>query len=401
MARNEATKRPGVCEEAPHKRRKVVGGCHVTVLTPRAEQLNTDLLTPAGPHPEQDLSRKRPAEASPNQPKRLKKASEQRGQGEKRRASPSPDSRCLKKAKIGSEEKNANVKLASRKRQAPERPQLKGRSTAEERARHYLAHLGVRLLKEKTIRKMVSCGGQSLGEGTYGSCCRGVDPHAGKELVIKTFVDNDLRSFVTETKCLHRLQGHGMQRLVGVCVETRQLVTRFAGQTAADYFHSGARFSHALSVILQMARVLRNVHGAGYTHNDIKSNNVCVKQCTNGPKATVIDLGMAERVGTRGFYKTDKDLGQHMRKYPWIGPELLRDSHPCSAASDVYSVAWFILCVPGWRKRPVVSPTMRLFKEWVKKARRPHPEQRPSLDDLIRVIKQLQAEMASSTRLKK
>ena len=286
MARNMAVKRPGECEEVPHKRRKVVRGWQVTALTPRPEQLKTELPTPAGPLPGQHSSRKRPAEGSPHQPKRLKKEGEQRLSGVK----------------------------------SPESLQLKGSATAEERARHYLARLGVRLLKEKTVRKMVSLGDQSLGSGAYGSCCKGVDPHVGKELVIKTFRNNDLRSFVNETRCLHRLQGHGLQRLVGVCMETRQLVSRFAGQTAADYFQSGARFTHALRVILQVARAVRSVHEAGYTHNDIKDNNVCVKLFPSGPKATLIDLGLAKRVGSRGFYKTDKDIAQHKRRYPWIAP---------------------------------------------------------------------------------
>ncbi|MPC46768.1 putative L-type lectin-domain containing receptor kinase V.2 [Portunus trituberculatus] len=310
--------------------------------------------------PSRKPAKKRRAEASPHQPKKLKKESEQR------------------------------VSV-----QTPKRPLQQGGNTDEERARHYLAHLGVRLLKEKTVRKMISFGSQDLGAGSYGSCCKGVDPYAGKELVIKTFLKDDLRSLVTETRCLQRLQGHGMQRLVGVCVETRQLVTRFAGQTAEDYFHSGTCFTQALSVILQVARAVRSVNEAGYTHNDIKDNNVCVKECPNGPKATIIDLGLAKRVGSRGFYKTDNDIAQQQRKYPWIAPELMRDSHPCSAASDVYSVAWFILHVPALRDRPVASPAMWLFMEWMMKARRPLPEQRPSLDALIPIIRQLQTEMAN------
>uniref|UniRef100_A0A0P4W432 Protein kinase domain-containing protein n=1 Tax=Scylla olivacea TaxID=85551 RepID=A0A0P4W432_SCYOL len=417
-ARNVATKRPAAYEEAPQqckKKRKDMRGWRVTVLSPTAGKLFCPADPPTGQGPQPcpgGPAKKRTAEASPHQPKRLKKESEQRVSAAlhaaderktnhtgfkmpvatrhpavKRRASPSPEPRLMKKAKNRGEEGNAHIQPASK---------LHGTDSIEERARRYLAHIGVRLLKEKTVRKMISSGSQGLGAGSYGSCCKGVDPHAGKEVVIKTFLKNALRSLVTEAKCLQRLQGHGMQRLVGVCLETRQLVTRFAGQTAADYFHSGACFTHALRVILQVARAVRSVNEEGYTHNDIKSNNVCVKQATSGPKATLIDLGLAEPVGTRGFYKTDGDIAAKQRKYPWIAPELLRDSHPCSAASDVFSVAWFILRVPGWQDRPVAGPAMWRFKEWVKKARRPLPEQRPSLDALIQVIKQLHTEMASS-----
>ena len=359
--RNGATKRPAVHEEMPHqhnKRQKIVRGWRVTTLTPRP-------VPQPGQDPSRKANNKRPAEASPHQPKKLKKANEQ----------------------------PVKVKQASKTKESPKRPLLQGKNKSEERARHHFTHLGVRLLKEETITKMISLGSQGLGKGAYGSCCKGVDPDSGKEVVIKTFLKDALRSLVTETRCLHRLQGHGMQRLVGVCLETRQLVTRFAGQTAADFFRPGVCFSHAISVILQVARVVRNVNKAGFTHNDIKNNNVCVKQCVNGPKATVIDLGLAMPVGQRGLYKTSMDIYEETRKYPWVAPELFLDSHPCSAASDAYSVAWFILSMPSPHGYPTKNPTFRLFKDWVRKAREPHPEKRPSLDDLIRVLKQLQAEM--------
>lgn len=78
--------------------------------------------------------------------------------------------------------------------------------------------------------------------------------------------------------------------------------------------------------------------GEGVAHNDIKANNICVRMESNGPVATLIDLGNVRRKGTRSFYIST----EHTGRYPWIAPELLLHTHPCSEASDVYGLAFLI-----------------------------------------------------------
>lgn len=256
-----------------------------------------------------------------------------------------------------------------------------------------LALLRVPLLPRKLVRQMVGEIPQRVSKGVFGLCCKGVDQRTGEAVVVKTFKRNALHSLVKETVCLQQLQGRGVQRLVGVCVQTCQLVTRFAGTTAEIYFRFQAPLPHALRVILQVTRAVRDLHQAGFAHNDIKSNNVCVTESRHGPRATLIDLGMALPLGTRNEYHAEEDIAKAERTYPWIAPELLWNSQPCSQASDVYSMAWLVLEVQAWQRCRVERPAVWALWQWVEQARQPHPEQRPSLDTLVEVVEELRLEV--------
>ena len=76
---------------------------------------------------------------------------------------------------------------------------------------------------------MASSGEEILGEGTSGSCCKVVHPRTKEELVIKTFKEDTLDGLLSEVDNLHKLQGPGVQKVVGVCLTSRQLITDFAG----------------------------------------------------------------------------------------------------------------------------------------------------------------------------
>lgn len=121
---------------------------------------------------------------------------------------------------------------------------------------------------------------QEIGHGSYGKCCTVFNPYTSQQLVIKTFYARTkkqaLDALVMEAKLLKAMQCEGVQRLVGVCVQTCELVTCFAGQNAKDYFRGGPSFADIVSVTLQLARILRRIHNLGYAHNDIKLQNVCV-----------------------------------------------------------------------------------------------------------------------------
>lgn len=74
---------------------------------------------------------------------------------------------------------------------------------------------------------MTSSRRNRIGKGPFGLRCKDLDPDSGKELVIKTFRNKALECLIDEaTQCV------GEQGLVGVCVKTRQPVTRFHRQTA-------------------------------------------------------------------------------------------------------------------------------------------------------------------------
>ncbi|MPC67743.1 Germinal center kinase 1 [Portunus trituberculatus] len=267
------------------------------------------------------------------------------------------------------------------------------RHTPIEEQIRQLARLGVPLLPRKLVKEMVGLVPQRLSRGVFGSCYKGVDPRTGKTVVVKTFKKIALHSLLKETVCLQQLQGRGVQRLVGVCVQTCQLVTRFAGTTAEIYFRFQASLPHSLSVILQVARAVRGLHQAGFAHNDIKSDNVCVRESCHGPRVTLIDLGMALPLGTSDNQHAGRNTAEVERKHPWVAPELLWNSLLCSEASDVYSMAWLVLEVPGWQRHHVARPAVWALGQWVEHARQPHPEQRPSMDALVEAVKELRLEI--------
>ena len=80
--------------------------------------------------------------------------------------------------------------------------------------------LGVPILEKGEVEAMTSAVCEPLGSGAYGSCCKTVDPHTQQEVVIKTFLGGDFDNFVTEVMNLQQCQMAGVQRLLGVCVDT-------------------------------------------------------------------------------------------------------------------------------------------------------------------------------------
>ena len=109
---------------------------------------------------------------------------------------------------------------------------------------------GVRLLKRRQVAKLTSSQHKSLGKGTYGSCYLVEEATTHTPLVVKTFTGNALKDLVTEATNLEHLRLPGVQRSIGVCLETRQLITHFAGNTADRYFKTRPPLPDALSVFL-------------------------------------------------------------------------------------------------------------------------------------------------------
>ncbi|MPC53675.1 Dual specificity testis-specific protein kinase 2 [Portunus trituberculatus] len=254
----------------------------------------------------------------------------------------------------------------------------------EKRERRQLKHNGVRVLHERRIREIKRFYCEYLGCGTYGSCCLVQDPKTSKDYVIKTFYEDMLKYLVEEALALKQNQAPGVQRLIGVCIHTRELVTVYAGVTIEEYFSTSISFADAILVVLQTSKTIQVISEAGYSHNDIKRDNVCVDYSRDkkGPVATIIDLGLAARVGTWEIYKNNNCDPED---FPWIAPELLHNTHPCSEASDVYSLALFVqnlLRLPeGRAPATLLVPLMG----WVRAARNHDPQERPGLSALIEV----------------
>ena len=151
-------------------------------------------------------------------------------------------------------------------------------------------------------------------------------------------------------------------------------------------------FGDTVDVFLQMSQTFKRMLDSGYAHNDIKGDNVCVREGTHGPEAVVIDVGNATPVGTVGPYWGTSDVEQ----YPWLAPELLLHSHPCCEATDVYGVALIIQEeLAGWEADGVypTHPSMAALEAWIHGARSGCVDERPGLAPLITVLECLRREV--------
>ncbi|MPC62014.1 hypothetical protein E2C01_056094 [Portunus trituberculatus] len=148
----------------------------------------------------------------------------------------------------------------------------------EKEALRFLHQKYVVLLTTTDVEHIVSKGTKRLESGTYGSCDKAVDPTTQQPLVIKTFAKDfdGLDDLVSEPANLQHLQLPGVR-------------------TSPSLFD-------ILNVFGQVSRTLQHVLDKGLTHNDFKSDNVCVQADSGIHEATFIDFGLARRVGTLLIY---------------------------------------------------------------------------------------------------
>lgn len=114
------------------------------------------------------------------------------------------------------------------------------------------------------------------------------------------------------------------------------MVRRFAGTTAYEYFVKSISFAEAANIFLQVSQT-RGMNKEGFAHKDIKYN-ICISTKNSGPSATVIDVGMSMPVDGQGFYATPN----YAESFLWIAPDLLMNTGPCEASTDVYGFAHFM-----------------------------------------------------------
>ncbi|XP_050691572.1 uncharacterized protein LOC126983118 [Eriocheir sinensis] len=257
-------------------------------------------------------------------------------------------------------------------------------SAEESSAASLLREASVPLLDEREVERLSGAAPKDLGCGGFGSCCRVRDPHSGEELVIKSYFNEGFDDLVDEASILQRLQGvAGVQRLVGVCVRRRQLVTRYAGMTADSYFQTAPGLPALLSVVLQVTRTLQGMAGERYSHNDVKGDNVCVRVGSRGPEATLIDLGMA---GPMDACPTNMEKEAELIS----GPE--------ENDFDTYNLAYTIetsLALHGGLDH---AASLAPVRAWVHAAMNPGPAGSPTFEALIQELEALLGTTAVTPR---
>nr|XP_045603217.1 probable myosin light chain kinase DDB_G0282429 [Procambarus clarkii] len=135
-----------------------------------------------------------------------------------------------------------------------------------------------------------------------------------------------------EIEALAALRGLvGVQKLLGVCPETLTLITEYSGETWTGVLERGQSVQECLKVLRQVCQITETIHARGWVHVDIKADNICVHHTSEGIQATIIDFGLAMRIGEQADFPEGTQCA-------YIAPEVL-ENRPCTPAADVYSIA--------------------------------------------------------------
>ena len=177
-----------------------------------------------------------------------------------------------------------------------------------------------------------------IGEGTFGTVHRGMEPQLGREVAIKV-VRSDLadrssfiRRFEAEAQLVARLEHPHIVPLYDYWREpgAAYLVMRLlrGGSLRRLLDDGGPRRDEAIAILGELATALAFAHRRGVVHLDVKPENVLLDEEGN---AYLSDFGIARHVGVPGSPPTAAGSS------PYLSPEQLR-GEAAGPASDVYSL---------------------------------------------------------------
>ena len=157
----------------------------------------------------------------------------------------------------------------------------------------------------------------------------------------------------------------------------------------------------SLWYVRQAAAALAELHAAGWLHSDLKPANIVVSE--NG-HATLIDLGLARRLGTAECH-ADRWLAGDAA---YLAPEVFQPSRQLTAAVDIYSLGLVLLRLLQGSKGSPQEPVelrrtlsdLRSFRPDVSrevaflmgKMLAQEPMRRPSANELVEIISRLEIE---------
>ena len=205
---------------------------------------------------------------------------------------------------------------------------------------------------------------ERVGEGSFGSVYRAVDPQLDLEVAIKILHErvDDPRTreaLLVEGRMLAKVKHPNVVTVFGVEFEGSQagLCTEFVrGETLEGVLKAEGPLdaSGAVPIAQRVCEALAAVHRAGFVHRDVKARNVMREP---SGRIVLMDFGTgrsARQLAAGRFDNTGTPL--------YMAPELLLDGQPASECSDVYSVGVLLFHLVTDRY-PVEGETLEALKQ--------------------------------------
>ncbi|XP_050719958.1 serine/threonine-protein kinase PkaB-like isoform X3 [Eriocheir sinensis] len=234
------------------------------------------------------------------------------------------------------------------------------------------------VLTRERINTLVAEHKQVLGRGA--SCTVYLVEVGGALCCLKVAREQRLAAmFRREFDILLDLDGAaGAPKALGTSFGFPAMLTTFRGQnTFCDLHNLAPRDTDKLAAFVALARDVRQLHARGYAHNDIKPDNVVVRQGADGRlQVSLIDYGLAKTFGT-GL----RIARTHTHPTPWMAPELRRGA-PCSPPVDVFSLGYVLRRILGTCHTRY--PGLEVLADSAMAA---DPAQRPSVAQIIKTVR--------------
>ncbi|XP_027235191.2 tyrosine-protein kinase FRK-like [Penaeus vannamei] len=178
-----------------------------------------------------------------------------------------------------------------------------------------------------------------LGEGAYASVYDVSRPGL-PPVCLKWFKDEDGQDHLKEAEMLHALRKvPGLPKLVGLSRSPAAVAMTCHGTLDLQAWAS-RRFDldEYLKMLLALSTTLRGLHAEGFTHNDLKADNVMVGE-RNVP--TLIDVGLVSPINSCPFWYNDmrnaRDVeSERASRSSHLAPEIYRGGR-ADPSADVYS----------------------------------------------------------------
>jgi len=195
------------------------------------------------------------------------------------------------------------------------------------------------------------------------------------------------------------------------------VMERLGGETLGDRLARGPMAKPAaIDVMLELCDVLATAHAAGVVHRDLKLDNIFLLEapCANNHRVKLVDWGVAHVIG-----EDDPLRGMIAGTLTYVAPEQMR-GEALTPAADVYSLAVLAYqllfgCPPFVARddlaliklhlhEPPPAPTTLgpetppALAELLMAMLAKDPAQRPALSEVVRVLTEMRAAVASEPR---